>query len=188
MSVAARYQIRHQTVYAYAGDVAHAHHMLHLTPPATPTQRCSDYVLELWPRPALCRRHADAFGNMVTSLEIDRPHSRLEVTARMQVELLERPARVAADSLPWEQVAASLRYSPAPVESERLHAMRYRTQSPFVPLKRVLVQFALESDRPVESLGQRVRRRARQNRNSDQAGSYNADAEEQERQLTCERA
>jgi transglutaminase-like putative cysteine protease len=148
MSVAARYQIRHQTVYAYAGDVAHAHHMLHLTPPATPTQRCSDYVLELWPRPALCRRHADAFGNMVTSLEIDRPHSRLEVTARMQVELLERPARVAADSLPWEQVAASLRYSPAPVESERLHAMRYRTQSPFVPLKRVLVQFALECFAP----------------------------------------
>jgi transglutaminase-like putative cysteine protease len=148
MSIAARYQIRHQTVYAYAGDVAHAHHMLHLTPPATPTQRCSDYVLELWPRPALCRRHADAFGNMVTSLEIDRPHSRLEVTARMQVELLERPARLAAETLSWEQVAATLRYSPAPVEPDRLNAMRYRTQSPFVPLKRVLVQFALECFAP----------------------------------------
>jgi transglutaminase-like putative cysteine protease len=144
MSVVARYQIRHQTVYAYAGDVAHAHHMLHLTPHATATQTCHDYVLELWPRPAVCRRHGDAFGNTVTSLEIDRPHSRLEVTARMSVELLERPGRVASESLPWEQVAASLRYSPAPVNAERLDAMRYRTQSPFVPLKRVLSQYVLD--------------------------------------------
>jgi transglutaminase-like putative cysteine protease len=152
MSIVARYQIRHQTVYAYAGDVAHAHHMLHLTPPGTATQRCREYALELWPRPAVCSRHADAFGNTVTSLEIDRPHSRLEVTARMSIELLERPARVAADSLPWEQVAQSLRYSPAPVAPERLDAMRYRTQSPFVPLKRKLVQFVLdcfEPDTPV---------------------------------------
>jgi transglutaminase-like putative cysteine protease len=66
----------------------------------------------------------------------------------MNVELQARPARVAADTLPWEQVAASLRYSPSPVDAERLNAMRFRAQSPFVPLKRVLVQFALECFAP----------------------------------------
>jgi len=165
MNQIARYQIRHQTVYAYAGDVAHAHHMLHLTPPSTATQRCSDYVLELWPRPALCRRHADAFGNLVTSLEIERPHTRLEVTARMQVELQARERPDPAATLPWEQVAASLRYRPEPVEAERLDAMRFRMQSPFVPLKRVLEHFALDCFAPgtavlagAEALMQKIHR------------------------------
>src|ERR1039457_7639607 len=50
------------------------------------------------------------------------------------------------------------------------------------------MQFAFESDWPLESLGQRVRRGARQNRNCDQPRSDNTNAEEQETQLTRQRA
>ena len=40
MSEPVRYQVRHQTVYAYGSDVAHAHHLLHLAPRATENQSC----------------------------------------------------------------------------------------------------------------------------------------------------
>lgn len=138
------YQVRHQTVYAYAGSVAHAHHLLHLTPRETATQLCREHTLEIWPPPALRVQHIDAFGNQATRLELDRAHERFEVTARMKIELLPRPALEAAASLPWEAVRDGLRYRAAPLDEDGLEALRYRTQSAFVPVKRVFEQFAAD--------------------------------------------
>jgi len=144
MNAAVRYQVRHQTVYAYAGSVAHAQHLLHLTPRATGTQVCCEHLLDIWPLPALRAYHVDAFGNQATRLELDRAHERFEVTARMQVELLPRPAPAPELSLPWEEVRDGLRYTATPMAGERLEALRYRTQSAFVPIKRRFEQFAAE--------------------------------------------
>jgi transglutaminase-like putative cysteine protease len=115
MSAPMRYQVRHQTVYAYAGTVAHAHHLLHLTPRATATQICREHTLEIWPPPALRVHHVDAFGNQATRLELDRAHECFEVTARMNVELRSRPEPAEDASLPWEAVRDGLRYMAAPM-------------------------------------------------------------------------
>jgi transglutaminase-like putative cysteine protease len=139
-----RYQVRHQTAYAYAGSVAHAHHLLHLTPRATATQHCHEHTLEIWPPPALRMEYVDAFGNQTTRLELDHTHERFEVTARMKVELLARPELQAATSLPWEQVRDGLRYTAAPMAEDWLDALRYRTQSAFVPVKRLFGAYAAE--------------------------------------------
>jgi transglutaminase-like putative cysteine protease len=136
------YQVRHQTVYAYAGQVAHAQHLLHLLPRTTAWQACSDFQLELWPEPVLCRRETDAFGNGITRLEIDRPHTRLEVTSRMRVVLQPRPAPAPDAGLAWEQAARSLQYGAAPLGEVLLDAVRYRTRSPLVPIKRAFSEFA----------------------------------------------
>jgi len=144
MSAPMRYQIRHQTVYAYAGTVAHAHHLLHLTPRATATQICREHTLEIWPPPALRVHHVDAFGNQATRLELDRAHERFEVTARMNVELQPRPEPDVHASRPWEAVRDGLRYMAAPMAADWLEALRYRTQSAFVPVKRVFAQFAAD--------------------------------------------
>ena len=138
------YRVRHQTVYAYAGPVAHAHHLLHLMPRPTPWQACTDYHLELWPLPATCRREVDPYGNPVTRVELDSPHERLEVMARMHVELQPRPEPTAGSGLPWEQVRDSLQYAPRPLEEPLREAMRYRVQSPLVPIKGVFGEFARE--------------------------------------------
>jgi len=138
------YLVRHQTAYAYAGSVAHAHHLLHLTPRATTTQICHEHTLEIWPPPALRVQHTDAFGNLATRLELDRAHERFEVTARMTIELLARAASAAGASLPWEQVRDGLRYLAAPMDAQWLEALRYRTQSAFVPVKRAFEQFAAD--------------------------------------------
>jgi transglutaminase-like putative cysteine protease len=158
-----RYLIRHQTAYAYAGPVAHAHHLLHLTPRPTPTQRCLDHALEIWPQPALCTRHDDAFGNQAVRLELDRPHASLEVTARMKIELTPRPAGNAAETLPWEKVRDSLRYLAVPMAPELLEALRYRTQSTHVPVKKVFEEYAADAFQPevpvlvaAEALMQRI--------------------------------
>jgi transglutaminase-like putative cysteine protease len=143
-----RYQVRHQTAYAYGGTVAHAHHLLHLTPRNTRTQTCLEHSLEIWPLATECTRGIDAFGNHVVRMELEQPHGSLKVTARMKMELAVQPAVNASDSLPWEQVRDSLRYLAAPVDPESLEALRYRTQSHFVPIKRVFEQYAQSSFAP----------------------------------------
>jgi transglutaminase-like putative cysteine protease len=150
VSQAVRYSVRHQTAYAYAGTVAHAHHLLHLTPRTTPTQQCLDHMLEVWPRAALCARMDDAFGNQAIRMELDRPHASLEVTVRMKIELLPKPTSLAADSLPWEQVRDGVRYLASAVENEWLEALRYRTQSAHVPIKTVFEQYAADCFVPGE--------------------------------------
>lgn len=142
MSGAVRYQVRHQTVYAYAGSVAHAQHLLHLEPRETATQRCLEQVIDVWPV-AQRSHHVDAFGNRATRLELDRPHQNLEVTARMRIELLPKPAVDAAASMAWEQVRDGLHYTGEPIEAEWLEAARYRAQSPFVSIKRLFEQYAV---------------------------------------------
>jgi transglutaminase-like putative cysteine protease len=164
VNVPYRYLIRHQTAYAYGGTVAHAHHLLHLTPRTSPTQTCLEHSLEVWPMATQCTRRTDAFGNHVVRMELEHPHGSLTVTARMKMELAPLPARNADDSLPWEQVRDGLRYFAVPMEPESLEALRFRTQSAYVPIKHVFEEYALDSFKPglpvllgAEALMQKIR-------------------------------
>ena len=106
-----RYAVRHATVYEYGGEVAHSHHLLHLTPREFEYQRCLAHSLGLDPQPSSAREDRDAFGNAIARLEYDRSHDRLSVTAEMQVEVLPRRGRTLEDGEAWEQRAGAFELS-----------------------------------------------------------------------------
>jgi transglutaminase-like putative cysteine protease len=106
-----RYAVSHTTLYEYGGDVAHSHHLLHLTPREFEYQRCLSHSLGLEPQPSSSREDRDAFGNAIARLEYDRSHDRLCVTAEMQVEVLPRDRRMLGDSEAWERVRERLSLS-----------------------------------------------------------------------------
>lgn len=137
------YRIRHQTSYAYSGDVVHSHQLLHLAPRETVRQTCTQHSIVIDPPPAHSRVDVDAFGNPVTRLEFDRVHDKLDVTAEMAVQV-----RSCADrelkSEAWERVRGTLAYSGRPPGAERLEAMRFRTESPHVRIKKVFNDYAQE--------------------------------------------
>jgi transglutaminase-like putative cysteine protease len=147
-----RYRIRHSTAYVYGGDVAHSHQQLHLTPRPSPQQQCLAQTIEVTPRPSSRSEHVDAFGNTVTRLEIDRPHDRLEVTAEMEVAVV-APADLAVETgESWEQVRDQLRYTARPRPAVWLEAMRFRTESPYVRIKRMFGDFGSECFEPGRSV------------------------------------
>lgn len=145
---AARYRVRHETVYDYGGDVAHSHQLLHLTPRALPDQSCRAHVIRLQPEPSKRRDDVDAFGNPVTRLEYDRPHDRLEVVAEAQVEVRAPPAPSAAASLPWELVERALSYQGGPLPFEPLDACRFRMESGYVRVKQTFSDYAADCFAP----------------------------------------
>jgi transglutaminase-like putative cysteine protease len=139
-----RYAVRHTTVYEYGGDVAHSHHLLHLTPREFEYQRCLSHALNLDPQPSSSHEDRDAFGNAIARLEYDRSHDRLSVTAEMQVEVLPRDSRPFDDSEAWDSVRERLSYHASPVSPADLEACQFRMRSSHVPLKHAVEDYARE--------------------------------------------
>jgi transglutaminase-like putative cysteine protease len=139
---AARYRIAHETLYAYASEVVHAHQALHLTPRILDYQSCSEHRLTLSPLSTYSQSDTDAFGNTVTRLEFDWPHARLSVLAEMTVSVSAQPQFDFERSHAWERVRDDLAYSSQPRSPDELEAIRYRMQSPYVRIKNIFVDFA----------------------------------------------
>jgi transglutaminase-like putative cysteine protease len=148
MTGAVRYRVRHETVYNYGGNVAHSHQLLHLTPRNTPRQACHRQGLTLSPQPSTRHEFEDAFGNLVTRLEYDLPHDRLEVLAEVGVEVQSASEFDAAGSDPWETVRDALMFSGKPVDGELLDAVRYRMESSYVRIKQTFTDYADECFAP----------------------------------------
>jgi transglutaminase-like putative cysteine protease len=144
MTGLARYRVRHETSYVYGYDVAHSHHLLHLVPRPTPYQQCLEHTLEV--APVACRRRddIDAFGNLVTRLEVEHVHRNLDVVTQMDVEVYVRPNVAPVESHPWERVRDALEYHSRPPPHGVLEACRFRHESPHVRVKQLLTDYGDE--------------------------------------------
>ncbi len=162
MSGAVRYRVRHETVYHYGGDVAHSHQLLHLTPRDTPHQTCHRRDITLSPQPSVRREDVDAFGNLVTRLEYDLPHDRLEVLAEVGVEVRHSPPLEAGGSDAWEVVRGALIFSGNVVADALLDAFRYRMESSYVRIKQAFTDYGEDCflpDRPVLAAAEALMRK-----------------------------
>jgi transglutaminase-like putative cysteine protease len=141
---AVQYRIRHHTEYAYGAEVVHSHQLLHLRPRPSDYQHCIAHALRIEPFATAQSDHYDAFGNPITRIEIDRPHSNLHVTAEMEMDVSAPPECKAEDSLPWETVRARLMYSARPPVADVLDASRFRHESQYVRIKRVFETYSAD--------------------------------------------
>jgi len=98
------YDVRQTTTCAYASPVAHAHHVLRLTPIHRDGQRVHVAALQIMPEPLHRREGQDFFGNRLTWIEIEEPHKILTVklAARVTVDAAAGPAALATPA--WEAV------------------------------------------------------------------------------------
>ena len=81
--------------YAYAADVVHSHHLLHLVPRPAPYQECLEHEIQIDARDHRRVDELDAFGNPLIRIELAQPHRELTVISQMQIEVHTRPAVLA---------------------------------------------------------------------------------------------
>jgi transglutaminase-like putative cysteine protease len=98
------YDVRQTTTCGYASPVAHARHVLRLTPVHRDGQRVHLTALQILPEPRHRREGLDFFGNRLTWIEIEEPHDTLTVklAARVAIDLVPEPAP--RSTPPWEDV------------------------------------------------------------------------------------
>ncbi len=109
------WRVRHVTAYAYGESVDLAMHLLHLLPRDLPRQRVRRAVVVSDPPPARREDGTDHFGNRVTWLTMDRPHSRFSVTAEYEA-VVAAPPPLPRDTPGWEAVADLSRGDPDAAE------------------------------------------------------------------------
>lgn len=137
------YKVLHDTHYQYAAPVSLAQQLAHLWPRECPWQRCTQRALEIYPEPTRRDDSLDAFGNPLTRLAFEAPHDSLCVSARLEVEVYERPPLNPEKSPSWEDVRLALSYHAGQVPNPALlEAARYRFESPYIHLKQLFSTFA----------------------------------------------
>jgi transglutaminase-like putative cysteine protease len=144
-----RYRAEHHTVYRYSEIVTLSHQQLHLTPRPLDYQRCHAHEVVIQPAPTHRREAMDTFGNPVTEIAIESPHSKLDIVARSHVEVSERVLPEVDSTLPWETVRDMLAYRAAwRPEAAILKATEFLFESPHVRLKRELRTYASDTFPP----------------------------------------
>jgi transglutaminase-like putative cysteine protease len=91
------YDIRQTTVCTYASPVAHAWHVLRLTPIDRNGQSVRVASLQIIPEPSQRREGHDFFGNRITWITLGERHDRLtlNMSARVAVDEIVAPVRFA---------------------------------------------------------------------------------------------
>ena len=84
--------------------VAHARHVLRLTPVSRDGERVHVAALQIVPEPAHRREGQDFFGNRLTWIEIDEPHQTLTVKLSARVAVDRRRACRPRKTPAWEDV------------------------------------------------------------------------------------
>jgi len=98
------YDVRQTTTCSYATPVAHARHVLRLTPVSRDGERVHIAALQIAPEPVQRREGQDFFGNRLTWIEVNQPHETLTVklSARVAVDAAILPAPLTTPA--WEAV------------------------------------------------------------------------------------
>jgi transglutaminase-like putative cysteine protease len=98
------YDVRQKTSYSYASKVAYAHHILRLTPVDRVRQRVRASAIDIAPVPVERQEGYDFFGNRLTWIVIEEPHSELSigVAARIVVEAKTETDTLASPA--WEVI------------------------------------------------------------------------------------
>jgi transglutaminase-like putative cysteine protease len=144
-----RYRINHVTRYLYATPVSLCHSIAHLKPRPRSGQQTLSAQIRVDPWPAVAREHADFFGNRTSYFSIQQSHTKLEITAVSEVEVLATPLPKLTASPPWELVRDEIHERPDPdLIANRIFALP-STYVPLNPAAAVYAQQSFESKRPV---------------------------------------
>ena len=98
------YDVRQSTVYHYASPVGYASHVLRLTPIDREGQRVHAAALDISPAPVERHEGRDFFGNHMTSIVLDQPHSTLTVRVAARIAVDATVGAPPGSTPSWEEV------------------------------------------------------------------------------------
>ena len=154
------YRITHKTRYQYADVVPLSHNLLRARPRNHGGQTCRWHDLSVWPPPAIRGEQLDYFGNHVSWLSVQEPHTELSIDSQSEVEVRLELRSELSQAPPWEDVAEAIGKS-----ASMIAVRQFTFDSPYVTRSSELAAYALVSFPPRRALlecafdlGQRIHR------------------------------
>ena len=134
-----RYQVTHRTVYDYAAPVTVSHHVARLQPRITQSQERSEFSIEIFPEPEVCKERTDYFGNRLCFFSLQELHQQLEIVTTSRVTVIPQILSTPVESPAWEEVAKLFR---DPVSPEVVEPYQFFFDSPLVRVSAELGEYA----------------------------------------------
>jgi len=98
------YEVRHLTTYRYNAPVTYARCTLRLTPRETEDQAVLASGVAVTPRPSSTRHRTGPFGERITSVVVETPHTELKIEATCRIQVKRKGAGRAVRGAAWESV------------------------------------------------------------------------------------
>lgn len=141
------YRIAHKTRYEYADAVPLSHNLMRARPRNTSAQTCRWHDFSISPVRAIQGERLDYFGNHVSWLSVEEPHTELTIDSHSEVEVRLELRPELSQARAWEQVAEAIRGS-----SDVIPARQFTFDSLHVRRSAELAAYALSSFPPGRSL------------------------------------
>lgn len=145
-----RYRIEHSTTYTYDAPVTASYGGFHLRPRDLAWQRCLAHRVQIDPEPAQVSGHDDVYGNVRSSFHVVTPHTRLQVTAVSDVEVIDNELDPDRLGLAWERARPAER----PDQPDAWRAEDFTFASPMVDLAPEVRTYGEVSFPPGRPLGE----------------------------------
>jgi transglutaminase-like putative cysteine protease len=143
------YRVSHKTQYRYADAIPLSHNVVRMRPRDHSSQMCRWHNLSIAPLPAISNEHLDYFGNHVTWLSLQEPHTELTVAAESEVEVKLNLRPDISHGMSCDQVRQALTGSSDPAI---ICARQFTFDSHYVHRSPELAAYAAESFREDRSL------------------------------------
>src|SRR5437870_1797353 len=108
-----RYNVEHETRYAYTAPVSQSWQLARLTPRTLPWQKLLSHALQIDPPADEWHDAPDSFGNTVTHFGLHGAHRVLRVRMHSVVEVSDRPLPDGEKTQSWEEVRDAVHSEPA---------------------------------------------------------------------------
>ena len=145
MGEAERYNVEHETRYAYTAPVSQSWQLARLTPRTLPWQKLLSHALQIDPPADEWHDAPDSFGNTVTHFGLHGAHRVLRVRMQSVVEVADRPVPDGDQNQAWEEVRDAVRSDPV---LDGLLPARMSEPTLLVPLSEAARVYAAESLAP----------------------------------------
>src|SRR3970282_1854764 len=83
-----KYKLKHQTLYTYVNEVHNYQSILCLQPRNSAKQTCSNFKIEIEPKPSKIYSRTDYFGNIQHYFSLHESHKSLKVVVSSEIEVL----------------------------------------------------------------------------------------------------
>lgn len=126
-----RYQVTHETRYAYSSTVMSSRQLAHLRPRGTAWQQVHRFRVVVSPDPVERAEGVDYFGNGVLRFAVYEPHDELIVRADSEVTVIDQLDTVRSVKGAWERGLRVAHPEGTPID---LEVEQYRVGSVLAPL------------------------------------------------------
>ncbi|WP_367752353.1 transglutaminase N-terminal domain-containing protein [Flavobacterium sp. WC2430] len=132
-----KYKLKHKTLYTYVNAVHNYQSVLCLQPQSSARQICTDFKIEIEPKPSKIYSRKDYFGNIQHYFSLHESHTKLNVIVSSEIEVLKNVVQ------PWSTISCeetTLKINANPVLKADL--LIYQLPSQFINWDDNIIAFA----------------------------------------------